>query len=167
MRVGQRIEEMSHGGSLPVVVRVKRKRELAPVDTIVVEAEETPAAKRRARDAALAAELDASLAGAFGTGSVPEICSSAAASDRASVRDTDAGRTNRRRFQRVKMTLSVAEARDASRVRELVQTVMATSSRKRSTIEPSTNDIDDDDPKPSSTAKRSAMRDQSRLANRD
>ena len=60
MRVGQRIEEMSHGGSLPVVVRVKRKRELAPVDTIVVEAEETPAAKRRARDAALAAELDAS-----------------------------------------------------------------------------------------------------------
>ena len=104
MRVGQRIEEMSHGGSLPVVVRVKRKRELAPVDTIVVEAEETPAAKRRARDAALAAELDASLAGAFGTGSVPEICSSAAASDRASVRDTDAGRTNRRRFQRVKMT---------------------------------------------------------------
>lgn len=156
MRVGQRIEEMSHGGSLPVVVRVKRKRELAPVDTIVVEAEETPAAKRRARDAALAAELDASLAGAFGTGSVPEICSSAAASDRASVRDTDAGRTNRRRFQRVKMTLSVAEARDASRVRELVQTVMATSSRKRSTIEPSTNDIDDDDPKPSSTAAAAA-----------
>ena len=57
---------MSHGGSLPVVVRVKRKRELAPVDTIVVEAEETPAAKRRARDAALAAELDASLAARSG-----------------------------------------------------------------------------------------------------
>ena len=54
------------------------------------------------------------------------------------------------------MTLSVAEARDASRVRELVQTVMATSSRKRSTIEPSTNDIDDDDPKPSSTAAAAA-----------
>ena len=38
--------------ALPVVVRVKRKRELAPVDTIVVEAEESHAAKRRARDAA-------------------------------------------------------------------------------------------------------------------
>ena len=35
--------------ALPVVVRVKRKRELAPVDTIVVEAEESHAAKRRAR----------------------------------------------------------------------------------------------------------------------
>ena len=46
---------------LPVVVRVKRKRDLDPVDTIVVEADETPAAKRRARDAALAAELDAVL----------------------------------------------------------------------------------------------------------
>ena len=52
--------------ALPVVVRVKRKRELAPVDTIVVEAEESHAAKRRARDAALAAELDAALAGALG-----------------------------------------------------------------------------------------------------
>ena len=41
---------------LPVVVRVKRKRDLDPVDTIVVEADETPAAKRRARDAALAVE---------------------------------------------------------------------------------------------------------------
>eukprot|EP00230_Micromonas_polaris_P003808 CAMPEP_0119216786 /NCGR_PEP_ID=MMETSP1327-20130426/16264_1 /TAXON_ID=38833 /ORGANISM="Micromonas pusilla, Strain RCC2306" /LENGTH=35 /DNA_ID= /DNA_START= /DNA_END= /DNA_ORIENTATION= len=30
---------------LPVVVRVKRKRNLEPVDTIVVEADETPAAK--------------------------------------------------------------------------------------------------------------------------
>ena len=38
--------------ALPVVVRVKRKRELAPVDTIVVEAEESHAAKRRAREAA-------------------------------------------------------------------------------------------------------------------
>ena len=45
--------------NLPVVVRVKRKRELTPVDTIVVESEEGPAAKRRARDAELAAELDA------------------------------------------------------------------------------------------------------------
>ena len=149
---------MSNGGSLPVVVRVKRKRELAPVDTIVVEAEETPAAKRRARDAALAAELDAALAGAFGTGSVPEAGSSAAASDRASVQDPDAGRTNRRRFQRVKMTLSVAEARDAGRVRELVQTVMATSSRKRSTIEPSTDEINDDPSKPSSTAAAAAAK---------
>ena len=43
------------------MVRVKRKRDLDPVDTIVVEADETPAAKRRARDAALAAELDAVL----------------------------------------------------------------------------------------------------------
>ena len=41
--------------NLPVVVRVKRKRELTPVDTIVVESEEGPAAKRRARDAELAA----------------------------------------------------------------------------------------------------------------
>ena len=47
--------------NLPVVVRVKRKRELTPVDTIVVESEEGPAAKRRARDAELAAELDAAL----------------------------------------------------------------------------------------------------------
>ena len=52
--------------ALPVVVRVKRKRELAPVDTIVVEAEESHAAKRRARDAALAAELDTALSGALG-----------------------------------------------------------------------------------------------------
>ena len=55
---------------LPVVVRVKRKRNLEPVDTIVVEADETPAAKRRAHDAALAAELDAVLAGAMAGGAV-------------------------------------------------------------------------------------------------
>ena len=53
---------------LPVVVRVKRKRDLDPVDTIVVEADETPAAKRRARDAALAAELDAVLEGGLAGG---------------------------------------------------------------------------------------------------
>ena len=111
--------------ALPVVVRVKRKRELAPVDTIVVEAEESHAAKRRARDAALAAELDTALSGALGD-SVDERQSSIAGghgSERAPLEGT--GRPNRRRFRRVQMTLSVADARDEGRVRELVQTVVA------------------------------------------
>ena len=116
--------------ALPVVVRVKRKRELAPVDTIVVEAEESHAAKRRARDAALAAELDTALSGALGD-SVDERQSSIAGghgSERAPLEGT--GRPNRRRFRRVQMTLSVADAQDEGRVQELVQTVVA-ATRKR------------------------------------
>lgn len=116
--------------ALPVVVRVKRKRELAPVDTIVVEAEESHAAKRRARDAALAAELDAALAGALGDAVDGRQSSigGGQGSERAPLEGT--GRPSRRRFRRVQMTLSVADAQDEGRVRELVQTVEA-ATRKR------------------------------------
>ena len=100
----------------------------------MVEAEENHAAKRRARDAALAAELDAALAGAFGdaaAGAAAKTTTEGSRVEHASVPSTDGSmRPPRRRFQRVKMTLSVADARDAGRVQELVQTVMATS-RKR------------------------------------
>ncbi|MDB9924728.1 transcription factor Iwr1 [bacterium] len=120
--------------SLPVVVRVKRKRDLEPVDTIVVEAEETPAAKRRARDAALAAELDAVLAGAMEGGEARKVADAARA--HAGVDDAaapaTATRPNRRRFRRVQMTLSVADASDYAVVRELARTVaVASSSKKR------------------------------------
>ena len=52
--------------ALPVVVRVKRKRELAPVDTIVVEAEESHAAKRRARDVPGGGARHTALSGSAG-----------------------------------------------------------------------------------------------------
>lgn len=108
----------------------------------MVEAEESHAAKRRARDAALAAELDAALSGAFGRSEQPGDAAAAAATttdasgaEQGSVPLADGGvRPARRRFQRVKMTLSVADAQDAGRVQELVQTVMATS-RKRGQTE--------------------------------
>ena len=127
---------------LPVVVRVKRKRDLDPVDTIVVEADETPAAKRRARDAALAAELDAVLEGGLSSGPTG---SKNARFARARAADAGAGnealadiptRPNRRRFRRVQMTLSFADARDDAVVRELARTVAAAASgRKRETPE--------------------------------
>ena len=99
----------------------------------VVEAEESHAAKRRARDAALAAELDAALAGAFGDAAAVDTKTTTGDSgmERASGPSVDGGGgPPRRRFQRVKMTLSVADAQDAGRVQEFVQTIMATS-RKR------------------------------------
>jgi len=123
----------------------------------VVEAEESHEAKRRARDAALASELDAVLTGAFGRS---EFSDDAAAAKRAAAVEAGrgrasasapsvagAGRPTRRRFQRVKMTLSVADAQDAGRVQELVQTVMA-ASRKRHRhdpdVEPAAADADVD-----------------------
>lgn len=128
---------------LPVVVRVKRKRDLDPVDTIVVEADETPAAKRRARDAALAAELDAVLEGGLadgpggskGAGGARgrDVADGADAAARAGI----PAHAHRRRFRRVQMTLSLEDARNETVVRELARTVAeAASGRKRATREP-------------------------------
>ena len=125
------------------MVRVKRKRDLDPVDTIVVEADETPAAKRRARDAALAAELDAVLEGglADGPGSSKgaggargrDVADGADAAARAGI----PAHAHRRRFRRVQMTLSLEDARNETVVRELARTVAeAASGRKRATCEP-------------------------------
>ena len=108
---------------LPVVVRVKRKRNLEPVDTIVVEADETPAAKRRAHDAALAAELDAVLAGAMAGGAVTKQetdtsrAQGGAGADVSARAGEIAARPNRRRFRRVQMTLSCVSWRGKSRRR--------------------------------------------------
>ena len=128
---------------LPVVVRVKRKRDLDPVDTIVVEADETPAAKRRARDAALAAELDAVLdAGLAGGPGGSKDAGDARGRDAADGADAAAraaipARAHRRRFRRVQMTLSLEDVRNESVVRELARTVAeAASGRKRATREP-------------------------------
>lgn len=105
----------------------------------MVEGEESQAAKRRARSAALAAELDSALTGAFGRSEQsvdPKAATTTEASgaEDASVYLADGGgRPPRRRFQRVKLTLSVADARDEGRVQELVQTVLATSRKRRQT----------------------------------
>ena len=100
---------------LPVVVRVKRKRELEPADTLVIEAEEGHASKRRARDAALAADLDEALSGAFGdadagassdaVGDAPGVSAATASSRVAASRRDPRERPSRRRFQRVQTTL--------------------------------------------------------------
>ena len=120
--------------NLPVVVRVKRKRELTPVDTIVVESEEGPAAKRRARDAELAAELDAALGALSGGDRAdpsprPPADASASGASRAcdgSARTREEGvGTKRRRFRRVALTVSAADARDGARVRELARAIAA------------------------------------------
>ena len=125
------------------MVRVKRKRDLDPVDTIVVEADETPAAKRRARDAALAAELDAVLdAGLAGGPGGSKDAGDARGRDAADGADAAAraaipARAHRRRFRRVQMTLSLEDVRNESVVRELARTVAeAASGRKRATCEP-------------------------------
>ena len=125
------------------MVRVKRKRDLDPVDTIVVEADETPAAKRRARDAALAAELDAVLdAGLAGGPGGSKDAGDARGRDAADGADAAAraaipARAHRRRFRRVQMTLSLEDVRNESVVRELARTVAeAASGRKRATREP-------------------------------
>ena len=125
------------------MVRVKRKRDLDPVDTIVVEADETPAAKRRARDAALAAELDAVLEGGLADG--PGSSKGAGGARGRDVADgADAAalagipaHAHRRRFRSVQMTLSLEDARNETVVRELARTVAeAASGRKRATREP-------------------------------
>jgi hypothetical protein len=123
---------------LPVVVRVKRKRELEPADTLVIEAEEGHASKRRARDAALAADLDEALSGAFGdadagassdaVGDAPGVSAATASSRVAASRRDPRERPSRRRFQRVQTTLSASDANEDGRVRELVH---GATSRKR------------------------------------
>ena len=143
---------------LPVVVRVKRKRDLDPVDTIVVEADETPAAKRRARDAALATELDAVLEGGLAGGS--DGSKDADTRGRVAAGGTDAAaradipaHAHRRRFRRVQMTLSLEDARNESAVRKLAQTVAeAASGRKRATRESEKLKEPHSDPKLSSKA---------------
>ena len=131
---------------LPVVVRVKRKRNLEPVDTIVVEADETPAAKRRAHDAALAAELDAVLAGAMAGGAVTKQetdtsrAQGGAGADVSARAGEIAARPNRRRFRRVQMTLSVADASDDAVVRELARQIAAASSHSKKRNAPEVND---------------------------
>ena len=143
---------------LPVVVRVKRKRDLDPVDTIVLEADETPAAKRRARDAALATELDAVLEGGLAGGS--DGSKDADTRGRVAAGGTDAAaradipaHAHRRRFRRVQMTLSLEDARNESAVRKLAQTVAeAASGRKRATRESEKLKEPHSDPKLSSKA---------------
>ena len=140
------------------MVRVKRKRDLDPVDTIVVEADETPAAKRRARDAALATELDAVLEGGLAGGS--DGSKDADTRGRVAAGGTDAAaradipaHAHRRRFRRVQMTLSLEDARNESAVRKLAQTVAeAASGRKRATRESEKLKEPHSDPKLSSKA---------------